>query len=270
MNKDLKFKQPGDSKDFIIFILQQLHKELKSKMETPKIIQKNTINVNVYDEQITLNEFMKTFTQDKSVIADYFFGIYEIQYTCQNCQNLGKKNFKRYYFQNYSSFIFPLQGIRNSKCMAMKNNMINTVSIYDYFIYYQRITWKNQFYCDNCNKTSDMLVETKVFSTPRILLFIIDWGKDNFFNVKINFDEVIDLTQYCIGRDKPQLIYYLCGVVTYLDKIGQGSQYIASCKNCIDNKWYRFNDEFIYPIKDLKNEVFENGSPYILFYRKFD
>ena len=273
MNKDFKLKQAGDSKDFVIFILQQLHKELKSKIDAPKGVQKNTGTANQYDEQSTLADFMNKFTEDYSIIADYFFGIYETKGTCINCQNLGYNNSIVYNFQIYHSFIFPLQEVRNAKCMAMNNNMIDTVSIYDCFIHYQRrelLTGENQLYCNICKQISDSFHETKIYSTPKILVLILNRGKDNMYKVNVNFDEVIDLTQYCIGKDKPQLVYYLCGVVTHLGQSGQSAHFVASCKNCIDNKWYKFNDAFIKPITDLRSEVFQYGTPYILFYRKFD
>ena len=43
---------------------------------------------------------------------------------------------------------------------------------------------------------------------------------------------------------------------------------MSSCKSPVDNKWYRYNDALVNPIKDFRKEVFNFGTPYILFYHK--
>ena len=45
---------------------------------------------------------------------------------------------------------------------------------------------------------------------------------------------------------------------------------MASCKSPIDKKWYRFDDEKVYPINNLEKEVIEFGTPQILFYEKIN
>jgi ubiquitin C-terminal hydrolase len=105
---------------------------------------------------------------------------------------------------------------------------------------------------------------SKILIAPNILILILDRGKDNINDIKLEFNEIIDITQFVLKRDKPQLIYNLYGVITYLDK----SHFIASCKSSINNKWYRFNDDNISPISNIQKEVIEFGIPYILFYQK--
>ena len=69
-------------------------------------------------------------------------------------------------------------------------------------------------------------------------------------------------------KDKPKLIYELYGVITQLEFNNSNSQFIASCKNPIDNKWYRFNNENIKLIENIKEDICEYKFTYILFYEK--
>ena len=84
----------------------------------------------------------------------------------------------------------------------------------------------------------------------------------------MDFSETIDITQFVLQKDKPQLIYNLYGVITHIGQSGPNAHFVASCKNPIDYKWYRFNDAFVNPINNLQKDVIEFGTPYILFYSK--
>ena len=76
------------------------------------------------------------------------------------------------------------------------------------------------------------------------------------------------ITQFVLQKEKPQMIYKLYGVITNIDENGLNPHYVASCKSSIDNKWYRFNNKNIYTINNIKKELIEYGTPYILFYQK--
>ena len=84
----------------------------------------------------------------------------------------------------------------------------------------------------------------------------------------MDFTETIDITQFILQKDKPKIIYNLYGIITHIGESGPNAHFIASCKSSVDNKWYRFNDAIVIPIKDPQKEVFEFGIPYILFYKK--
>ena len=109
---------------------------------------------------------------------------------------------------------------------------------------------------------------SKIFSSPNVLVLILNRGKGNIYDVKLDFTETIDLTQFVLQKDKPQMIYNLYGVITHIGQSGPSAHFMASCKSPIDNKWYRFNDAMINPINNIQKEVIEFGTPYILFYQK--
>ena len=100
------------------------------------------------------------------------------------------------------------------------------------------------------------------------IIIILNRGKGNIYDVKLDFTETIDITQFVVQKDKPQIIYNLYGVITNIGQSRPNPHFIASCKNSIDNKWYRFNDTFVITINNFQKEVIEFGAPYILFYKK--
>ena len=99
-------------------------------------------------------------------------------------------------------------------------------------------------------------------------IIILKWIIFHIFNVQLNFDLELDLSQFVILKDQPTLIYSLYGVITHIGQSGPSAHFVASCKSPVDNKWYRYNDAFVNPITNIQKEIIEFGNPYILFYQK--
>ena len=273
MNPLFKKGEAGDSKDFIIFIFEQLHKELKGPV--PGANQGNVQPLNQYDKYNSFNYFFNDFKKDCSIISDIFFGFNETTNECLNCKAIyNSKGYNSPICYNYGIFnclIFPLEEVKNMKYNNIQNNQNNVVSLYDCFCYNQKseiFTGENRNYCNVCKQVYDSIYTSKVFIGPNILVLILNRGKGNIYDVKLQFAEQIDITQFVLQRDKPQLIYNLYGVITHIGQSGPNAHFVASCKSSINNKWYRFNDAMINPINDLQKEVIEFGTPYILFYKK--
>jgi len=277
MNPLFKQGQAGDSKDFIIFILEQLHKELK-KPVNDNGSDKN-LALNQYDKNNAFNYFFNDFKKECSIISDIFFGFTETTNECLYCKNYfnsqGNNNPICYNYGIFNCLIFPLEEVKNMKNNAIQSNNIqinnNCVSLYECFYYNQKrelFTGENRNYCNICKQLWDSIYTSKIFISPTNLIIILNRGKGNVYNVKLDFSETIDITQFVLQKDKPQLIYNLYGVITHIGQSGPNAHFVASCKNPIDNKWYRFNDAFVNPIKNFQKEVIEFGTPYILFYKK--
>ena len=276
MNPLFKEGQAGDSKDFIIFILEQLHKELKKEIN----INNNNIAlngpINQYDKNNALNHFINVFTKETSIISDIFFGVVETTNECQNCKiqynYQGLKNPVCYNYQIFNCLIFPLEEVKN-----MKNNNIpynfqnNIVNLNDCFIYNQKIdyfTRQNQNYCNLCKQTCDSIYNSKIYVSPNYLILILNRGKGNIYNVKLLFEDKINISQFVVEKEQQQIIYTLYGVITHIGQSGPSAHFVASCLSPVDNKWYRYNDSIVNLINDLKKEVIDFGTPYILFYKK--
>ena len=75
INPLFKKGEAGDAKDFIIFVLEQLHNELKKPVKYGININNN--NLNQYDKNNAFNYFMNDFKNNCSIISDLFFGFNE-------------------------------------------------------------------------------------------------------------------------------------------------------------------------------------------------
>jgi len=277
MNPLFKTGQAGDAKDFIIFVLEQIHKELKKSVNVNK--SQNLLPLNQYDKNNAFNYFFNDFQKECSIISDIFFGFTETTNECINCRNKynsqGIKNPICYNYGIFNCLIFPLEEVKNMKNNSMQNNNIqinnNRVSIYECFYYNQKsdyFTGDNRNYCNICKQLFDSIYTSKIFISPNVLVLILNRGKGNIYDVKLDFSESIDITQFIQQRDCPQLIYNLYGVITHIGESGPNAHFVASCKSPIDDKWYRYNDAFVNPITNFQKEVIEFGTPYILFYQK--
>ena len=280
MNPLFKLGEAGDSKDFIIFILEQIHRELKKKLN---INSKTLDPLNQYDKANSFDHFFNEFKSEVSIISDVFFGIHETTNVCLNCKkNYNSRNQNNPICYNYGIFnclIFPLEEVKN---MKLKNNMNqgnnqasnnsnNEVNIYDCFDYNQKsdlFTGDNKYFCNICRQLNDSIYTSRIFTSPDYLILILNRGKGNIYNVKLDFPEVINITNYVLQKEMSNIIYNLYGVVTHIGQSGPNAHFVSSCKSPVNGKWYRYNDAIVNMITDVKKEVMEFGTPYILFYQK--
>ena len=276
MNPLFKTGHAGDAKDFIIFILEQIHKELKKSVQLNN--DTNAQLLDQYNRDTALNFFFNDFKSNCSIISDIFFGFTETTNECLNCKNKfnsqGMNNPICYNYGIFNCLIFPLEEVKNMKNNQMQyNNQINNnrVSLYDCFAFNQKselFTGENRNYCNICKLLFDSIYTSKIFISPNVLILILNRGKGNIYDVKLDFSEEIDITQFAVKKDVPQLKYNLYGVITHIGQSGPNAHFVASCKSPIDDKWYRYNDAIVSPITNLEKEVIDFGVPYILFYKK--
>ena len=275
MNPLFKKGQAGDSKDFIIFILEQIHRELKKP---------NKINIepkeplNQYDRDNAFNHFFYDFQNELSIISDMFFGLNETTNICLFCKNnYNSKNLQNPICYNYGIFnvlIFPLEEVKNMKYGSIRRNNFlannNIVNLYDCFLYNQKtdlFCGENKNYCNICKQLWDSQYTSVIYSSPNILVLILNRGKNNIYKVKIDFPETIDISQFVVRKDGP-LIYNLYGVITHLGESGPNAHFVATCKSPVDKFWYRYNDAMVSPISNFQKDIIDFGTPYILFYEQ--
>ena len=285
MNPLFQKGQAGDAKDFIIYLLEQMHSELKKNMK------KNEIKLpplNQYDQKNAIQHFFQDFQEELSIFSDVFFGFNETTNVCLNCKNnYGSKGQAFPICYNYGIFnciIFPLEEVKNMKnkfMQMMQNNMgfnnnfnfnmNNRVNLYECFVYNEKtdkFTGENQNYCNICRKMADSDYTSRIYISPNVLILILNRGKGNMYNVKCDFALNIDITNFVILKDRPQVTYNLYGVITHIGESGPNAHFVASCKSPVNGLWYRFNDGLVYQINDFQKEVHDFWNPYILFYQK--
>ena len=261
----------NDSKDLINFILQELHDELNNPLENQE---NNIYNINQYDEKGMFMNFMEEFKQkQRSIISDIFFFIIETQTECLNCKLINQRNGNYnpmyiYNFQIMNFLIFPLEEIRKYKIMQYQQNF-QEVDLNDCFNYYQKVDYMqgdNEMWCKNCNQNAPSQYMTRLYSAPVDLILILNRGKGNIYNVKLNFGEILDIGNYVCLKNSKNLIYHLYAIVTHIGPSNMGGHFIAFCKSPIDNKWYKYNDAMVDYVGNFYNDIVNFGVPYILFY----
>jgi ubiquitin C-terminal hydrolase len=269
--------QQGDSKDFIIFILEQLHKELKSPVRANNNINM-TKKLNQFNQYNSFSYFYNDFKKESSIISDTFFGFTETTYECLYCKQLyNSQGFNNnpisYNYGTFNCLIFPLEEVKKMKNNIMNFNYLinNHVSLQDCFIYNQNsehFTGKNRNYCNICKQLYDSIYTSKIYISPNVLILILNRGKDNIYDVKLDFTETIDISPFVSQKEMIQIIYNLYGVISHIGQSGPNADYIAACKSPVDNNWYRYNDAIVSPITNITKDVIEFGTPCVLFYRK--
>ena len=273
MNPLFKGIQANDSKDLINFILQELHIEL-NKAKSNQII--DLLNIDQTNENQMFINFLKEFKNNqKSIISDIFYFIVETKTECLNCkqkyQMMGFNNpIYLYNFQLMYFLIFPLEEVRKYKVELYQSNFYD-VTLEDCFIYNQKIDilqGDNEMWCKNCGHTAPCQYITIIYSSPVYLILILNRGKGNIYNIKLNFTEILDIGNYVTKKENNNLIYHLYAIVTHIGPSSMGGHFIAFCKSPIDNKWYKYNDAIVEYVGDFFNNIHNFGVPYILFYEK--
>ena len=197
-----KYLAHYDPKDFIQFILNQLHEELKISINSNN--NSNLEPYNKYDKNNALNYFLKIFKNEVSIISDLFYGFYETTIQCLYCKTID------YNYQIFNFIIFPLEEVKNFKNnnnyqinISFQNNN-NCVSIYDCFFYNQKpelLTGENQYYCNICKQIFKANYTSKIYMCPNILILILKKRRFEGYNVKLLFDEIINLTSFVLQKE---------------------------------------------------------------------
>ena len=270
MNPLFEGVQANDAKDLINFILQELHEELN---EPEKNVDNNSFNIDQYNERQMFINFIDDFKKSqRSIISDIFFFIIETKTECLNCKQRNIMNgiyspIYLYNFQIMNFLIFPLEEVRKYKIMQYQQNF-QEVNLIDCFIYNQKVDFmqgENQMWCKNCQQNSPSQYMTLIYSAPVDLILILNRGKGNIYNVKLNFDEILDIGYYVYMKKNQKLIYHLYAVVTHIGPSDMGGHFIAFCKSPIDNQWYKYNDAIVELVGSFQ-DIVNFGVPYILFY----
>ena len=268
MNELFRGVAANDSKDLVNFIIMTLHDELN--LVKNKINDTN-INLDQRNMQLMYNTFTQNFNANNQSEISRLFYAYNYNMTqCQNCKTCS------YNFQTYFFLIFPLEEIRKYKLnlnqMNNFNNIVdnNIVNIYDCLDYERKnniMDGTNMMYCNYCRVTCNSIMSTHLCTGPEILIIILNRGKGIQFNVKINFFEQLDLSNY-IGMPQTGCFYSLIGVITHIGESGMGGHFIAYCKNPINNLWNKYNDSMVSPVTNFQSDVIDFAMPYLLFYQK--
>ena len=117
--------------------------------------------------------------------------------------------------------------MKNNYCQTFQNNV---VTIYECFLYNQKndiFTGDNRNYCNICKQLFNSIYITKIYSGSNVLVLILNRGKNNMYNVKLDFYETIDITNYVTVKEQ-KLIYELQGVITHYGESGPNAHFLST------------------------------------------
>ena len=281
--------EAGDAKDFIIYILERMHKELKQPIKNKFWKLGPNDKLNQYDKDNAFLFFLDEFQQNTSIVSELFYGFNETTNVCQFCKDKYNANGEIepicYNYGIFNILIFPLEEVRKYRLQIMQETntninlekIANVVSLFECFFYNQKTDFftakgpkgiDNRQFCNVCKQNYDSAYTTKIFVSPNILVLILNRGKGNVFNIKLDFPLQFDTTPFVLNRSQNQEIYNLYAVITHLGQSGPSGHFVAACKSPVDGNWYRYNDAFVNQIYDFKEDIYDFGTPYILFYEK--
>ena len=268
MNNNFSPFLPNDAKDFLIFFLGRLHAEMNEKNEKA---------YNIISPNDPLSNFISYFTRNyNSIISNSFNWTNQIKRKCSNCDS------QILSYQTFPYLILDLEKTRKKIFMTDLNKFhkskinnevwqneyyherenipINLIDCINYYCSYEN---EFKFLCPICNSECKQTTVNSLYTSPNIFIFILNRGKNNIFSVKMMYPPELDLSKYIESVQSPTK-YELTGVITHLGVSGPNGHFIAFCKNPINRKWYKYNDETVTEANNYN--VHNDGIAYILFY----
>ena len=231
-----------DSKDLILYLLQTMHKELNyfgNKNQESEHIP------NKYDLLQAYSYFHSNYNNNNSSkISLLFFGTYMNTTKCNICKKI-LYNFQKFEFISFGMFNYNKH--KFNLIDGFKDNSRTGL-----------LTGDNKFFCQFCNKKEEAETTCKIFEPPKYLLINIDYGKNKKYQPSsIEFDDIIDITQFVAFDYKQNIKYKILGVCTHYGYSGRFGHYVAYCRNR-ENNWYEFNDSMF---SECSRSSINRGSP---------
>ena len=256
----------NDSKDLILFIYENIHREINS-------IPYNFIqyNLNNCNNDIELVNFRNTYyPANSSILVDTFYFEQQSFLQCYSC------NCIKISYSVVNMLIFPLEKVRQYVYQA-SNGQRNDVDIDLCFKHNQlgeNLTGQNQIYCNQCGRTSDAITTNFIYTSPEALTIILNRGQGLEFNVNFKLDYYINIDNYVrIKTPGKSNMYELIGILCHFGPSGMSGHFIAFCKSPEDKNWYCYNDATVTKCEGDPNiSTYGNvdGIPYVLFYQRYE
>ena len=261
----------NDSKDLILFILEELHNDLNNPIPNQNQLINNNKIINALYE-----EFIQDYnSRNNSIIKDIFYGVQESTSICLNC----KLKLDSYTIFNF--LVFPLEKVR--QYLIQNNICFSKVTLehcLQHYISPENLTGQNKMYCNQCKGEFDAQTYNKIFKHPKVLIIILNRGKGIEFNVPFTYTMKLELDNIFInmennpnfeGVDKNKKVEYeLISVITHMGESSMAGHFIACAKSPVDNDWYLYNDAQVSKCDDPLNIFGESATlsiPYVLFYK---
>ena len=188
----------------------------------------------------------------------------------QNMMNPNMMNMNMNMGQNMMNMMqMGQQEFQNNlnKIKLLQNNLVDISDCFDYNQKIENFVGENAMYCDVCKRQLPATFQTRLYNAPEVLILVLNRGTGIQFKVKLQFYLQINLCNYIDDKTSGN-IYDLIGVVAHMGESGGSGHFIATCRSPIDNNWYQYNDDLVFPVTDFNQQILNYAMPYILFYKK--
>ena len=236
-----------DSIEFLRTLLDDMSKEINLNQNISAYKELTTEGKSKEEQSNEYHDFFKS--RENSIIVDIFYNQIINIFTC-SC------GFDSYSFQKLLDI--PLL-LPNNKYKIEFSSLIK-----EYFKE-EELEWSTK--CEKCQKPElkhlkiikfCILNEICIFSLQRFdpILSIKN-------NIRVSFDEIIDLKDYCdhdLYKDNTK--YRLCGTINHIGNINYGHYYTYIR---IGEIWYEFNDSIVHKVPRMD---YDSSSVCVLFYEK--
>ena len=307
MNPLFKGVQANDAKDLVNFIIMTLHEELNMGQKQNNV-NMNLQAFQTNEQMMLCCFMNIFGNENKSIISNTFYGVTHTYTKCSNCpffnhnfeayfflifpleevrkfkiEEINKNNLllnQNINIMNANMMMNMNQNIMMNftqmqkeyqdnltKLQLLQNNLLNIEDCFDYNQKIENFVGENAMYCDICKMQLPSTFQTKLYNAPEVLILILNRGKGIQFKIKLQFYLQINVSNY-IENKNSGCIYDLIGVVTHMGDSSENGHFISSCKNPMNNCWYQYNDDLVFPINDFNKQVLNYAMPYILFYKK--
>lgn len=294
LNSVFKGYNQNDSQEFLSFVLDQIHEELKTEVKIKyndipnsvkeydeirrqysKMLEKDDLDITSKEEllkqfkkykrehipDVAIHKYLiywKKYFEKHSIINDIFMGMYYTEITCKEC------NEKSLVFEPYNILQLPIPD----------DGEIDLETCIKNFTVEEELKDKDQYKCEECKKYVDAIKKTSIWDTPTVLIIQLKRFKNTYTSttkvrstVKYPLKD-LSFENSCSEYYPIKHKYDLYGVIQHTGSL-HGGHYIAHTKNPINNKWYEFNDDDVLHIPDdkIEKELISRDS-YILCYKK--
>ena len=282
LNPLFQGNQASDAKDFIFFIIERLHQELKPP-DNPQndfgqidFLQQE---IQARNQMLTLINFLNELnTKNTSIVSKTFYGITRSIMRCEGCYN------EKYSFQTFNIINFILKKVKDDKKQLLgeyldNDYVINLMDAFESDYKQENLTGENMIYCNNCKSLQNGWMKQNIYQLPSIMIIVLNRGKNNKdFREQFKIDEILNFANnpniLCnVNNQKTYKKYFLCGVITHLGESGSNGHFISYYRNGMNQKFFCYNDASVAEVSvedAIKTKISYNESediiPYILFY----
>ena len=268
LNFEYNSKIHVEKKDCIPYQLSKLFARLQLKYrnseETKNLTKSFQWFHNEENEQSDIQELIHILFDalNNNEIYNLFQGDLENIIKCTECEN------ESIHQEKFIDLSIPVKN-NNKKIESLKQSLEQFFSI-------EELKDDNLYQCDKCNKKVIGEKYIKIKKIPKILMLALNRFEYDYIhqmkkkiNTKFDFDEKIN------EINGININYNLYSIIVHCGS-AMGGHYYSLIKSFEDNKWYKFDDNFVFEIsnfEEFKNQISGNDSnlndntSYILFYK---